>query len=149
MPDPVWDSIVFHCSYDPGQPDNPTYLDWPGIVHHHVVERGYDFPGYHVGIERAKGHLIICPGRPLFREGAHCLGMNWRALGVLAVGNFDLKPPDRYLYFMLAQVSKFLMSRYPAITPKRMFGHNEYSTKTCPGKMFDVEKVQYLVKNTV
>lgn len=148
MSDPVWDSIVAHCTYRPGRPDH-SYLDWAGIVDYHVRVRGYDYAGYHLGIERVKGHLVYCPGRPLFREGAHCLGMNWRALGIAVIGNYDLEPPDKYLYFMTAQACKIMMLQFPAITPERIFGHNEFSTKTCPGLKFDVERVRYLVRNTV
>ena len=80
MREPAFDSIVLHCTYNVGVPDH-EYLDWDGIVNRHVKELRYDYPGYHKGIERVKGHLVECIGRPLFREGAHCLGMNWRALG--------------------------------------------------------------------
>ena len=148
MPEPVFDSIVLHCTYNIGVPDH-KYLDWDGIVNRHVNELKYDYPGYHLGIERVKGHLVYCPGRPLFREGAHCLGMNWRAVGIAVIGNYDMHPPDRYLYFMIAEACKFFITRYPIITPARIFGHNEFSSKTCPGKKFDVEKIRYLVQNTV
>lgn len=145
---PEWDSIVLHCTYNLGIPDH-YYLDWNGIVRRHVDELGYDYVGYHLGIERVKGHLVYCPGRPLFREGAHCLGMNWRALGIAVIGNYDLVPPDRYLYFMIAQACKILMRQFPAIITENIFPHNHFSTKTCPGAKFDVEKVKYLVRNTI
>lgn len=150
MPEPVWDSIILHCTYDPGQPDRP-HLDWAGIVDYHVNDpsRKYDYVGYHLGIERVKGHLVYCPGRPLFREGAHCWGMNWKALGIAIVGNYDLEPPDNYLYFAVAEACKYSILRYPKITVDRIFGHNKFSTKTCPGLKFNVEKVQYLVRNTI
>jgi hypothetical protein len=148
MPEPVFDSLVLHCTYRTGLLDH-AYFDWAGIVNYHVNVKGYDYVGYHRGIERVKGHLVECIGRPLFREGAHCLGMNWRAIGVAVIGNYDLEPPDRYLYFTIANVCKNYMLQFPAIAVDRIFGHNEFSTKTCPGRKFDVEKVRYLVRNTV
>lgn len=148
MHEPTWDAIVIHCTYNIGCPDH-SYLDWAGIVDYHINKRHYDYVGYHLGIERVKGHLVYCPGRPLFREGAHCFGLNWRALGVAVVGNFDLEPPDRFLYFAIARACKILMLQFPAITVENVFPHNRFSAKSCPGKKFDVEKVKYLVRNTV
>jgi len=148
MPD--FDSIVLHCTYRIGVPDH-RYFDWPGIVNHHVNELQYDFPGYHVGIEKIKGLLVVCPGRPFSREGAHCRdnGMNRRALGVAVIGNFDIAPPDKETYYLLARVCEMLMLKFPKVTVDRIFPHNAFSTKTCPGRKFDTEKVKYLVAQVV
>lgn len=150
MPEPKFDSIVIHCTYRPGVPDH-SYLDWTSIVNYHVNDWHYDYVGYHAGIERVNGHLVVCPGRPLIREGAHCRGngMNWRAIGVAVVGNFDLQPPDRETYFLVAKLCQLAMLKYPAITINRIFPHSNFSTKTCPGKFFNIDKIRYLVKNVV
>jgi hypothetical protein len=147
MTAPIWNSIILHHTYRSGIPDRP-FLDWDGIVNFHVNVLKYDYVGYHAGIERVNGHLVICPGRPLFREGAHCLGMNWRALGIAVIGNYDSEPPDRYLYFMIAEVCKIAMLKYPAIKIDDIYPHNDFSTKSCPGLKFSVEKVKYLIRNT-
>lgn len=147
---PKWDSIVIHCTYRPGRPDKPGF-DWPGIVNYHVNERHYDYVGYNAGIERVKGRLVVCPGRPLSREGAHCrgFGMNWRAIGIAVIGNFDLHPPDRETYFLTAQVCQFFILKFPAITIDRIFPHNAFSSKSCPGRKFEIKKIKYLIKHVI
>lgn len=145
-----WDSIVLHCTYRPGRPDRAA-LDWHGIVRHHVEVLYYDYVGYHAGVERVKGHLVVCPGRPLNREGAHCRGngMNRRAIGVAVIGNFDLYSPDKETYFLTAQLCQAIMCKFPKITVDRIFPHSDFSTKTCPGVKFDVDKVKYLITHVI
>lgn len=144
---PEFDSIILHCTYRPGVPDH-SYLDWDGVVRFHVKQQHYDYVGYHGGIERVKGHLVFCPGRPFRREGAHCRGggMNWRALGLAVIGNYDIHPPDNDLYLFTAQVCRCFMLIFPKITVERIFPHSAFSAKTCPGKMFDVGHVRHLIQ---
>lgn len=145
---PVWNSIVMHHTFKVGIPDDPGFLNWNSIVHHHVAILGYDDVGYNFGIEYVGNHIVICPGRSTLREGAHCRnsGMNWHALGVAVIGNFDHYPPDDNIYQNAALVCHFLMLKYPTITIDRIFPHSKFSNKTCPGKMYDMDKLKYLIK---
>ena len=142
-----WDTIIIHHTFKHGIPDSPEFLDWSGIVNYHKGILGWDDVGYHYGIERVAHRLVICPGRTTLREGAHCKAqhMNYRAIGIACVGNYDSFPPDEKLYSLTAHLCHFLVCKYPAIKVDRVLPHSDFSGKTCPGTKFDMDKLRGLI----
>jgi N-acetylmuramoyl-L-alanine amidase len=59
-----------------------------------------DTIGYHALNELVGTRYLTILGRPLYREGAHTIGWNQKALGYCFVGDFDKGPPP------LAQLTK-------------------------------------------
>jgi len=109
--------------------------------------------GYHYGVEliwvnppqspltlrgESKGGYEILVGRNLDEEGAHCVGMNQKAIGICFVGNFDLAPPpaDQWAAGVLFVRS---LCRVLDIPITCVVAHRDYATKTCPGKLFDMD----------
>jgi N-acetylmuramoyl-L-alanine amidase len=131
------DAIVIHCSASPDR----ELLDWHAIDRWHR-ERGFRCIGYHEVWERQGGALVAVAGRPLTEQGAHCLagGMNRRAIGICAVGNFDRDgPPEDLWQFALVRVRMY--QRVLGIERARVFGHREFEeSKTCPGSLWDLER---------
>jgi N-acetylmuramoyl-L-alanine amidase len=158
----VWDSIIIHHS----ETDDDAFAqDWEGIRRFHMSNRfngdtiteekakdmisrgisGVTPPwhdiGYHWGIERVKGLIVFQKGRPMTETGAHCIGMNNRAIGICCVGNFDERKPDDMIYYNAAQLISGIMKQFPAITISRIYPHSKFAPKTCPGKQFDMDRL--------
>ncbi len=113
------ENIIIHCSASPNGRD-----DRASDIHRWHKERGFDGIGY---------HYVICvdgsveSGRPEYWTGAHASGHNKGTIGVCLIGtdSFSNKQFDS-----LEILVKLLLHKYPAA---KVIGHNEISTKTCPG----------------
>jgi hypothetical protein len=109
--------------------------------------------GYHYGVEliwvnppqslltltgESKGGYEILVGRNLDENGAHCIGMNSKAIGICFLGNFDLAPPpaDQWAAGILFVRS---LCRVLDIPISCVVAHRDYAIKTCPGKLFDMD----------
>ncbi len=114
-------------------------VSWQAIRKYHIEEKKWDDIGYHFGIELINDTYEILMGRPLDQEGAHCIGMNERALGICLVGNFDLAPPPekqwRAAIILVRGLSRLLNIPFTCVV-----AHRDYAPKTCPGRNFDLEK---------
>ena len=131
----AWQGIVVHHS---STPDGTV----EAFRKYHIEHNGWDDIGYHYVIEYVGGVPAIVKGREENREGAHTKGENRRSIGICIVGNFDIKSPDREIINKLVELIKEIRSRHGNLP---IAYHNEYASKTCPGKMFinkeDLEKI--------
>lgn len=115
--------LIIHCSATPnGRDDRAADIhrwhqaqDWAGIGYHYVIP-----------IDGAIEH-----GRPEYWTGAHCRGHNIDSIGICMIGTDEYSDAQ---WKALAHLVTGIQHRYPGI---EIHGHNEYSTKTCPG--FDVQ----------
>lgn len=116
--------------------------DWDAIRKYHIEERGWKDIGYHFGVEQIRGIYQVQIGRNLNTIGAHCKEdhMNFKAIGICVVGNYDLAVPPAKLLGFLAQSLVVPLMRKFKITSDRIVTHHDYATyKTCPGKLFPME----------
>ena len=130
-----WTHIIIHHTFSR---DHPVKYDWDNIIKYHL-SLGWDDVGYHFGIEMLHHFPFVMRGRSVHMQGAHCLGMNDKALGIAIVGNYDEKEPCNAIYDTTAKLCCALMNKYKTI--KRIEPHSKYSKKTCPGKLFDMNKL--------
>ena len=101
---------------------------------------GWDDIGYHYLIEKLRDQTEIVIGRMCDVTGAHCRGYNQDTIGICFVGNFDLKEPSRESWEQGIKLVKFLQKQYN-IEARDVIGHTELNLdKSCPGKMFDLDK---------
>lgn len=145
-----WRLIVIHHS---ATKDGVT-SDWEAIRKWHTGQTGSDNPaspefnkytispmtdiGYHFGIELVNHRLEYRIGRPLSRDGAHCVGLNRHGIGICVVGNFDLVDPSERHYFLCACLCRELQRKFD-IPTYNIVRHSEYAPKTCPGKLFSFQ----------
>ena len=118
------DTVIIHCSDTPNNMDigTATIREWH-------LERGWDDVGYHYIIRR-DGTTEV--GRQESRIGAHCLGKNYRSVGICLVGRDKFTKEQ---FHSLEQLVQDLRKRYDVID---VAGHHKYSNKTCPN--FKVDK---------
>lgn len=103
------------------------HLNWPGIGYHFVA----DIDGIH-------------QTNALDTISYHCSGMNTKTLGVCHSGHFDKTTPtdDQYLNYikMILLIDGVLGKQLPIVY------HFDYSSKTCPGSLFDRAKFERELK---
>lgn len=134
--------IIVHHSLTP---DGST-LSWTAILDYHVNTLGWKDIGYHGGIEQVRGRLVCLYGRPDWMPGAHTKGQNSSSLGFCFVGNYDNASPSEAKLRMAARnVMVDWCLRY-GIAPDKIYGHNIFANKSCPGSMFSVGKLQMIVE---
>jgi N-acetylmuramoyl-L-alanine amidase len=83
--------------------------------------------GYHHVITQAG---VIEDGRPAWEKGCHCKGHNANSIGICLI--------DADGSFKLVQIRKLVglvnqLRQQYNIPVDKIFGHNNFSTKTCPG----------------
>jgi hypothetical protein len=132
-----WSYIMLHHSLTK---DGET-VSWQAIRRYHVQDMEWKDIGYHFGLELINSDYEILVGRPIDAEGAHCWqqGMNQKALGICFVGNFDIDSvPDEQWAKGVTLVRS--LTRLLDIPISFVIGHRDYAPKSCPGKLFDLEK---------
>jgi hypothetical protein len=135
------EKIILHHS---ATKDGPT-VSWNAIRRYHVVECVWGDIGYHFGIEHVAdpgdpaGSFEILIGRVLDAAGAHTRGENQRSIGICFVGNFDQCRPPQGQWQAGLKLVRWLL-RSTGLSAADVFGHRDFANKTCPGKLFDVEK---------
>ena len=136
------DKIILHCS---ATEDSGT-VSWNAIRRYHMETKGWGAIGYHFGVELIGSPTWSSPGTPEIlmgrmpnEEGAHCKGQNDRSIGVCIVGNYDEKPPPVPIWGRTIVLVRWLMVEFD-LAPKNVFGHRDFSDKTCPGQCFNLDK---------
>jgi N-acetylmuramoyl-L-alanine amidase len=120
-------------------------VSWNAIRRYHINECKWTSIGYHMGVEYItdpgdpKGSYEILIGRTLDEVGAHTTGQNINSIGICFVGDFDTAPPDPEQWQAGLKLVRWLCKQFN-IPKSEIHGHREYANKTCPGKMFDIEK---------
>jgi len=111
-------------------------VSWNAIRRYHVHRLGWDYIGYHWGVELVGDRYEILMGRLPNISGAHCRGMNRRSWGVCLVGNFNKAPPDPTQLILALNLVRSLME-IGGIPKERVKMHRDYASyKTCPGVLF-------------
>lgn len=97
---------------------------WPGFV----SRLGYHV-GYHYFIDKDGK---VTQTREHDEEGAHCIGMNRRSIGVCFAGNFDVRRPTPKQIVAWDRLYSRLKKEFPGITTQP---HRKYATKSCHGSL--------------
>lgn len=135
------ENIIIHHSFTK---DSET-VSWGAIRDYHINRLGMREIGYHYGIELVGDEYEIFKGRMDNEVGAHCkqARMNYKSLGVLLTGNFDLIVPPKRAMHKLVRLVRSLIEVYN-ISIERIHPHHLFATyKTCPGKFFDFDEFIY------
>ena len=130
-----WTHIIIHHS----QSKDHDTLDYDNIKKWHTDMGWFDI-GYNYIIDMVENNLVIIKGRTLLMNGAHTKGMNKKAIGICVVGNFDKTIPDNEIYLKVFGLCIELINTFN-IPKENIKPHSDYSEKTCPGKLFDMNEI--------
>jgi len=141
--------IIIHHS---ATKDSGT-VSWNAIRRYHINECKWSDIGYHFGIEWVEdalhlGHFEILMGRSPDKDGAHTTGQNTEALGICLIGNFDIEPVPLGQWMRAIVLVKWLLKEYKLSTDC-IYGHRDFSNKSCPGKKFNLASFRREVGYTV
>lgn len=127
--------IFIHCSATRPEWGRDLSTSWKVTeISKWHTDRGFDSIGYHYIIDR---NGIVACGRPEHVVGAHAKGHNTNSIGICLIGGFGSSSTDNFedhyteeqrisLYHMLDGLG----DKYPEA---KIRGHNEVSSKACPG----------------
>lgn len=119
--------ILHHSATDEGTLES--------IRRYHVENNGWKDIGYHYLITTDG---VLHEGRDERTVGAHTKGQNYESIGICLVGNFDEYKPNTDQLNTLHRLLNHISSRYGELP---IYGHNEFSSKTCPGIKFPMKDV--------
>jgi len=127
------DAIVMQHSWGPAHADYGDVGSRAGIQrdHMHDPATGWDDVGYHYLI--GPGGWVL-RGRPETAVGAHCVP-NEGKVGICGIGDHDLDcdPLLPATWRSLERLVLDVANRFD-VPPHRLFGHRDFSTKSCPGE---------------
>lgn len=122
---------------------------WPNgtmekIHNDHQINNGYRGTGYHARFPSAGGIEL---GRPHGTIGGHCSQqkMNYTSIGLVWEGNLDVTQMTDEQF----QDSTRFLIEYVKLTDQKIdkiFEHNEFANKSCPGKNFPMLKIKRRVQ---
>lgn len=130
--------IIIHHSLTK---DSQT-VSWNAIRRYHVHKLGWDYIGYHFGVELVGDHYEVLLGRWPNMFGAHCSQekMNFNSWGICVVGNFDVAEPEASQLIVLKHLARSLME-IGGIDRDHIKRHKDFAQyKSCPGGMFPFEQ---------
>lgn len=132
----VIDSVVWHMSETPPNMDigSKEIREWH-------LELGFRNIGYHFVI-RKDG--TIERGRPIHESGAHCRGKNAKSIGICYVGGWEGN--DDRTREQVEAMHKLMASLTTTFGALDVFGHYEFSTKSCPN-FNPKQEFWYIAKN--
>lgn len=105
-----------------------TINEWHKRLWPEFISRKGWHVGYHYFIDK-DGELTQT--RYHDEEGAHCIGMNKRSIGVCFAGNFDVTLPTLKQEVAWARLYSQLQREYPGL---QTHPHRKYATKSCHGR---------------
>ena len=129
------DEVIVHCTATrPNWWQGKSLVDKAAEVEKWHLERGFSAIGYHWLIDRS-GEVIA--GRPENMAGAHARGHNAHSIDISLFGGHGSSADDEFddhytpeQEIALRKLIDDIKQRHPI---KKVTGHNQYSTKACPG----------------
>jgi len=139
-----WEYIIIH--HTASTDDNNLQFDNERDFHELI--RGWQDIGYHFVNEAVEDNAINVVARPLTMMGAHCKGMNEKAIGFAFIGNFDKErgPSDRRIIEAVRRVIIPLL-KYFDIPIENIKAHRDFNATDCPGKLFRWAKLIGEIRN--
>lgn len=104
------------------------------VIHaYHRDSNGWAGIAYHLYV-RKDGKVYA--GRPMDRQGGHCLNYNGVSIGICFEGNFETETMSEAQKAGGIEAVAYAMGYYPGMT---IVGHRELGSTDCPGKNFPLD----------
>jgi hypothetical protein len=101
------------------------------------------FP-YHFYQERIEQDVVVIAATPLNGVVAHCRGHNSTLIGYCFGGDFNLLVPSDETLALAAKHIRALMEQF-SFGALDVYPHNHFCDTTCPGKLFDFDRLMRLL----
>lgn len=135
------DEIIIHCSATrkTWMQDRSAGEKVDEIRRWHVEENKWADIGYHYIIDTSG---VVVRGRPLAKAGAHCYGKNANSIGICLIGGHGSSATDEFRDHFTPEQANALRNLLDQLqrdlpTIRKISGHNDYSSKACPGFKVD------------
>lgn len=139
--------IIIHCSVSSF--GSSSVIDrwhrergWSGIGYHYVICNGYENSNDEFEETVLNGEVQV--GRDIEKTGAHCKGQNTGSIGVCMIGTSTFTDEQ---FTSLGALVMGMIEQFD-LKPENVYGHYDYSQKTCPN--FDVKEFmnKYVLSET-
>ena len=100
---------------------------------YHRDTNGWAGIAYHLYV-RKDGKVYA--GRPMDKQGGHCLNYNGVSIGICFEGNFETETMSEAQLAGGVEAVRYAMEYYPGMT---IVGHRELVATDCPGKNFPLD----------
>lgn len=97
--------------------------DWPGIGYHFVIQKDG----------------TVFQTQPLDVISYHTAGQNTSSIGIALTGDYDWQTPPSAQIASLVDLLRDLKNRFGSLP---LYGHNQFSQKTCPGSRIDLARIR-------
>lgn len=135
----VWNSAVVH--HTAAEDDHET-MQADDVTDYHVRVRRWKDAGYNFVFEMIEHTPVAIFLRPLTTNGAHTLGWNRLAVGLVFAGNFDeTEPPEELIIMAVEDVFKPIIVGLLHITKDHIYRHDQVGQTRCPGSKFRIESI--------
>lgn len=134
--------IVLHHTW------KPTVDQWQGQRSINGLKSFYERKGWSAGPHLFIGEDGIWLFTPMNTIGIHAGVGNTKSIGIEVVGDYDEKVWEGAIKDNVVGVLKALMEKLN-ITTTGLHFHNEYSPKSCPGKMITKQYVLSLLSEEI
>lgn len=135
--------LIVHHSYLPSQAQYKGAATMRGIQNYHMDDpkTGWADIGYHFLIGPDG---VIYQGRPETVVGAHC-SPNTNSVGICLIGDYDVgkDPIPPVMEQSLLKLLAWLASNYKINVNANLYGHCDFSPKSCPGTSVYARLPQY------
>ncbi len=122
--------IVHHSATSSGSPASYANYHiskgWPGIGYHFVIQKNGE----------------VFQTNDLERISYHTTGQNANSIGICLTGNFDVEQPTPQ---QMNSLKALIINLESQLGNLYVHGHNEFSSKTCPGNNFDLQPLKMAV----
>lgn len=116
--------VIHHSATNSGDP-------W-AYARYHVETRGWPGIGYHFVVQKDG---TIYQTNELTTLSYHTDGQNTKAVGICLTGSYDTSEPPPAQYNALILLLRHLGT---LLGQKPIYGHNQFSSKSCPGNAIEV-----------
>jgi len=120
--------VIHHSATSSGDP-------W-AYARYHVEENGWPGIGYHFVIQKDGK---VYQTNKLTTVSYHTSGMNAVSVGICLTGQYDQTTPPPAQLGALIGLLRHLRN---LIGQKPIYGHNQFSLKSCPGENIDVAAIE-------
>jgi peptidoglycan hydrolase-like protein with peptidoglycan-binding domain len=119
-----------------------------GYARYHTVSLGWPCIGYDVVIQPNEGKVYQTAY--LADRNYHSGAQNGNYYGICISGNYDEEIPTDKHYALIVAAIKDLISRHEIATRKNwdpvIEPHSKFSSKTCPGKKIDMDRIRQALR---